>query len=140
MQRTQSFHEAAKACTSTTLPPRHQAGYVPGQHAGDGPGERRPGKTTATDNSTPEILGLSSEQREVVWRDCSLANLANRGNSPNFRGNVQYWLYSQTLEGMFNIGCTVNSPIFLLPTCFERQFAKLKSCQSKVPPNCRLLQ
>ena len=28
---------------------------------------------------------------------------------------------------LFSIGCTVNLPIFLLPTCFERQFAKLSS-------------
>ena len=33
---------------------------------------------------------------------------------------------------LFIIGCTVNSPNFLQPTCFERQFAKLKSCQTFV--------
>ena len=58
-----SFHEAAKTCNSSTLPPRHQVGYVPGQYACDGSGKRRPRETIVIDSNTP---GLCSEQREVT--------------------------------------------------------------------------
>jgi len=57
-----------------------------------------------------------------------------------FGGTLVWWIEEirqtlirqLTIFVLFSIGYTVNSPIFLPPTCFERQFAKLKSRQTFV--------
>jgi len=66
MQCTKGFHEAAETCASTTSPPEHQAGYVPGRYAGDGRRERRPGEANPTDHNAPGSLGVYSEPREIT--------------------------------------------------------------------------
>ena len=61
------------------------------------------------------------------WWDCSLTNLVNRRKLPNCNSLITTFI-------LFTISCTVHSPGIFLPTCFKRQFAKLKVTVIAIKP------
>ena len=64
-QRPMCLHQTAEAGTCKTTPSRSPPSNVPGRHAGDVTVQGGAGETNCSDNITPGITGICSQQRQV---------------------------------------------------------------------------